>query len=124
MGRGVLDWGARPAQWPSDTWQELGCPSSVPLSCSEHSWHSPALPRTFPVWVSVPLAACDSPGVFVTGRGRRRQLWNMGSFGMLVFWDQFPKLGLLWGCLLRGHCVKMKGGLQRGFALCVSSQLW
>lgn len=32
----------------------------------------------------------------------------MGSFGMLVFWDQFPELGLLWGCLLRGHCVKMK----------------
>lgn len=41
------------------------------------------------MWASVPLAACDSPGVFITG-GREReaamkhgQLWDAGVLGPL-----------------------------------------
>lgn len=105
---------------PETRQQELGSPSSVPLSWPGHSWHPSALPGTFLTWARARHSQTGSRslGWWVNGRREReaavkhRQLW---AGGMLMFWDLFPGLGLLWG-----HCGwwgRMQWGLRRGFAV-------
>lgn len=76
------------------------------------------------MWASVPLAACDSPwGVHHWQEGEGGCYETRTALGCWCFGT--TSLGLDCfeaGCSGAIVCRKMKWGLQRGFALCVSFQ--